>query len=361
MRVCNECGFPVKFASYFDWRSDGTIIGTDRMKMKTQIVFLDAGETEELFADLSDAIGYPVDHILIEAEKNVGKAFYANTPLRLLKYAPHNRFMRPEWVAKASVRVVRTEVAGLGAGLLSADSYHGGRSMVLRIENPCFVPTMVGNSLGIYESIERMDGSDYDYGMEDGDLVIWMRHSEHPEKPEAQARLYLDEVVPGRGNLVYDRCETCGVPRLAAATFEWHLEQGMIINRIARNREFIGNVQSMKAMMRELVEELGEEVKERLYESESRRARDRLSEGNPKDIEEFWDSYLQEMGLRGFGYPRRFRRDGDSLKVDIDNAYTNTLYAARLAGALEAVTGRDTTIEWTASEPDDAQFTVNAV
>lgn len=78
MKTCAERGFPLRFARYFDWRSDGTILGKDRVRMQSRITFLEFGEIEGLFEDLSMMIGVSIDHILIEAEKNIGKAFYAS-------------------------------------------------------------------------------------------------------------------------------------------------------------------------------------------------------------------------------------------------------------------------------------------
>lgn len=95
MRKCSEYDFPVKFARFFDWRNDGTIISTDRTKTRSQITFLEAGELESLFSDLSATIGMSVDDILIQAQKNIGRAIFANLPVRRIKGLPTSRFFRP--------------------------------------------------------------------------------------------------------------------------------------------------------------------------------------------------------------------------------------------------------------------------
>ncbi len=359
MKMCPECGFPVKFARYFDWRNDGTIIGTDRVRTQSQITFIESGELEGVFEELSLLLGVPLDHILIEAEKNVGKAFYASTPVRFLKYAPKNRYARPAFVARISVRVVRSEVAGLGAGLISTDSYRGGTSMVIRLENPCFIPRSVGNSLGIYESIEGIRGADYEYGIEDGDLVIWMRHSSVEKDPLSESRLYLEPIEPAEDIVRYDRCGTCGTPSLVAESLEWRLAEGLIINRITGKRELVQAVQSINAMMRELEAELGDEVLKPIYDCEKEITRAQLSTDMDIAAPGFRDDCLMYFAFRGLGYPRTLSEEGRSLRVEISNAYNAVLYAAKVAAVYECYTGLASDIQWLARESRSASFVLS--
>lgn len=360
MRTCGTCGFPLKFARFFDWRSDGTIVGTDRVRMQSQITFLECGETEGLFFDLSMMLGISIDHILIEAEKNVGKAFYASTPLHLLRYAPRNRYVRPQWIAKAFMRAVRNDVAGLGSGIISADSYRGGRSMVIRFANTCFFPRQVGTSLGIYESIEGIEGADFEYGVEDGDLVIWMRHPTIPSEPLSETRLRLDAVRPGDGPLSYERCSSCGTPLPASRTLEFDITRGVITNRLTAKRESIGAVQSVNAMLRELEAELGEDVGDMLFACQKEITRQRLERDERNYRGEFWESCLLDFALRGLGYPSSVERGEDSITVETRNAYNQVLYAARMAAAFEHSTGRDSEITWAVRRPDCGVYTISA-
>ena len=360
MRECKSCGFPLKFIRFFDWRSDGTILSTDRTRMKSRITFLEDGEIKSVFDKLSRVIGRPVDRILIETEKNVGKEFYASTPLRFLKYAPQNRYLRPQFVAKLSVRLVRNDVAGLGSGVIKAESYRGGESMVMRISNPCFVPLMVGNTLGIYESVEKMKSADYEYNIEDnGDLVIHMSHSDKPGRPLSESRLYLEEVIPGIGPIDYQRCARCGTPIAAAGALQWSIERGAVTNRFTGTRESVGAVQSIKAMVRELVDELGEEILGILYEAQKEFSRRRLEDRSEEDTEKFWERYLFNLALRGLGYPHTFESDDRSVSVEIRTAYEQILYAAKLAAALESITGLPSEILWEKMKPNLGVYTIS--
>jgi|GEM_PF-503084 len=362
VRKCSECGFPLRFACYFDWRSDGTILGTDRVRMQSRITFLEHGEVDGLFDDLAIMLGLPIDHILIEAEKNVGKAFYASTPLQYLRFAPRNPSLRPAWLAKAAVRAVRTDVAGLGSGVIRAESYDPRGSMELRISNPVFAARTVGNSIGIYESIERIHGAHYEYRMEDGELVIVMRHPTGSKEPAplSETRLVLDEVVSGDGSVTYERCASCRTPRDASKSLEWDLPRGTITNRLTRRREVVGSVQSVNAMMRELEAELGEDVFKPLFECQKQITRQQLEAEGIKKGDGFWDRFLFSCAIRGLGFPLATQADEGSVTVEIANAYNQVLYAARVASAFEYASGLPSDTEWIKRQSDLCAFTVSA-
>lgn len=358
MRHCRQCGFPRKFARYFDWRTDGTIISTDRSKTTMQITFLEAGELEDISAHLSRTIGLPVDQFMLEAQKNVGKAIYASLPVIHMKRVPNNRFMRPQWLAKTLVKLMAADIAGLGDGRISLDCYRAGSTLVIRFKNPCVVPLLVGSAQGIYESTEDMPSSNVEYGIEQGgDLVVRLTHA--TERPESEARLYLESVEPGSGPLALDRCGVCAVPWPASRTFEWVMGDGIIRNRLTGRREVIVSVQSVNAILRELEGELGEDVVEVLYDAQLTRALKGLAGDVPADRDGYWKQQLEELALHGLGYPLELERTDDSVTVEIGNAYNQVLYAAKLAAVLEKSTGKPSSITWTRRERDHGAYTIS--
>jgi hypothetical protein len=354
MRQCRDCGFPRKFAKFFDWRSDGTIVSTDSTRTRSQITFLEVSELETLFKDLSDTIGLDIDRIFIGAQKNIGKALYANLPIRHMKRVPD--WLRPRFVARQLVKLIANDIAGLGDGIVSLDEYVAGRTMVVRFANPVLAPLMVGSVSGIYESVEDMPSSKAEYGIEGGDLVIRMTHA--PEQAEAEERLKLEEVVEGQGPLRYDRCGYCGVPREAARTWRWDLSRGIITNKRTGSREAVVAVQSVNAMLRELENELGEDVPALVYDHQKALTIKKLSGAAVDDVASFVKERIGSMALRGLGYPSSFEWKEPTLTVEIKNAYNQDLYAAKLAAVIETATSRSSRIEWQSREPHDDRYTI---
>ncbi|MBU1670548.1 MAG: hypothetical protein KKF41_14825 [Actinobacteria bacterium] len=360
MRRCPDCGFPRRFARFMEWHSDGTIVGS--VKPKIPVMFLEVSEWDSIYDTLADAIGAPIEHIVIEAQKYIGKDLYAM--VRALYWnidarrVPNNRFLRPQWLARLIVAGMGNDLAGLGAGRVRVESYAAGDHLSLRFSDPCMIPMVVGNCLGIYESVEQMDGSNATHRLEDGELVVCMTHAEG--KPESEERLYLEEVEGGTGPLSFQRCGRCGVPVPMCRSVAWDLSKGIIRNPRTWEREEMVAVQSINSILRELERELGEDVIRIVYDAQKAYSRRRLEGSGKDDPAGFWEEYLTGMALRGLGYPVRFETSPSSVTVEIHNAYNQDLYAAKVAAGLEAVTGSVADIEWQTRDRRCDVYTVTA-
>jgi hypothetical protein len=297
-----------------------------------------------------------VEPFQIHAQKSIGKAIFANLPLRHIRRIPNSRLLRPQWFARLAVRLVAGDFAGLGDGIISVDHYRAGVSLVLRFKNPCLVPLLVGSSMGIYESVEEMPFASAEYGMEGSDLVIWLTHS--TERPESEKRLYLEKVLPSDGDLEYERCRRCGTPLVASETFEWEIKEGIIRNRLSGKREVIVSVQSVNAFLRELESELGEDLGNLVYRHQKERDSGKLSvKESSGDMS--LDSYLRELALRGYGYPSHFELSSNALWVEVPNPYNPDLYAAKVAALLEYSADGSTDIRWRRRSRRNCSFEVN--
>ena len=358
MRRCARCGFPGRYTRFLEWHSDGTVIGS--VTPRIPMMFMEVDEWDAISGELASTLGLPIDHVVIEAEKQIGKDLYEMFKRVYhinLKRVPNNRLLRPQWVAKLFLRALRRDISGIGNGSVRVEEYRTGKTLRVRFENPCLTPVVVGNCLGLYESLEIMPGSSAEYGLEGGDLVVRLSHSE--ETPEYEDRLYLEEVEPGEGPLRFDRCPVCGVPLKIARSLSWDLPRGVITNPLTGRREVMVAVQSVNAILRELERELGGEIVEILYNAQKRYSLGHLEGAEASGTEGFWEEYLTEMALRGLGYPAEFEAGGDSISVDMRNAYEQDLYAAKLAGGLEKLTGRGSNINWELREREHARYTIS--
>ena len=361
MRRCSHCGFPLVFARTTQWHSDGTI--TASMGIRLPFMFMAVDERESIFNSLSEKIGFPIEHIFIQAQKNVGKelfelvrTMYGNVDPRRI---PNSRLLRPQWLAKLIVRALRNQLASSGIGRVSVESYRAGEHLHFRVANPSLIPAVVGNLMGIYELVEMMPRARADYSIERGDLIVRLTHD--CTNPESENRLYLEEVRPRTGPLHYQLCPGCGVPSKIGRSLIWDLHRGIVVNLDSGEREGMVAVQSISATVRELATELGDEVLDILYEAQKAYTGERLRRRSwPEDPGEFWEAYLTDLALRGQGYPGRFERGHDRLSVEIANAYEQNLYAAKLAAGLEMLTGRGTRIEWSARERHLGRFVIRA-
>jgi hypothetical protein len=363
MRRCPQCGFPRRFGKFLEWHSDGTVIGSVRPRIP--LMFVEVDEWDNIYDELAMTIGGPIEHIVVEAQKHIGidlydmvKALYWNINA---KRVPNTRWLRPQWLGKLLIWGMGNDLAGLGAGRASLESYRPGDHLTLRFKNPCLHLMVVGNCQGIYESVEKMPGSRAGFKFDGDDLVVYLTPAE--EAPVSEDRLFLEEAVGGKGPLVYERCSKCGVPADAARRLVWQIELGQITNPETGKREDMMAVQSLNAILRELERELGDEVIKIVYRAQKWYALSRLREDEVKagdDPEAFWRSYLMDMALRGLGHPSRFDLSEGSVSVVIENAYNQDLFAAKIAAGMEAVTGGGSEIEWDSRERKLGKYTITA-
>lgn len=324
------------------------------------MMFMEVAEWDAIFDELSNTLGLPVDHIVIEAERQIGKDLYEmfkGVYHINLRRVPNSRLLRPEWLAKLFIRALRRDISGIGNGSVTLEEYKTGKSLRVRFKNPCLVPVVVGNCLGLYESLETMPGSSAEYDLDGGDLVVCLSHAE--KTPESEERLYLEEVEPGTGPLRFEKCGQCGVPLRMGRSLSWDLARGVITNPITGRREVMVAVQSVYAILRELERELGSEIVEILYNAQKRFSLERLDGTEVSDEDAFWEEFLLEIALRGQGYPTRFEAGEGSVSVEMLNAYDQDLFAAKLAAGLEKLTGRGSSIDWELREREHARYTIS--
>lgn len=355
MKQCSECGFPARFASLFEWRGDGTIMMKEHGGALLQIALLDANELQDLFDGLTETMGFTVDHVLVEAQRRVGKAIYANRPIPFMKYIPHSRITRPQFAIKAAVDVLGKDIAAIGFGVVHVDSYRSGDHLSVHVDNACLAPRLVGSFLGAVEMVEGVPMK-AEYRMEGDILTIDVTRSD--EQNHAEERLYLEEVAPARVSLSYERCDECGAPVKVARMIEWDRERGRIEDKATGHRCVMFAVQSLNALQRELEAELGPGVRDFLYDMQVKLSGQAQGASVTNGRGSFWDDYLLGLALRGLGYPDSFASGEGSVEVEISNAYNQTLYAARIAAALEARTGKRSRITWSIRESDSAAYTI---
>jgi len=361
MRRCPQCGFLRRFAKFMEWHSDGTIVGS--LKPKIPLMFLEVDEWDAIYDELALTIGAPIEHIVVEAQKYIGKDLYDMVKALYwnidAKKVPNWRMLRPQWLARLLVWGMGNDLAGLGAGRAKVESYKAGDHLTVRFTNPAVVPMALGSTQGVYESVEQMPGSRVGYKFDGDDLVVHLTHAE--EKPESEGRLYLEEVEAGTGPLQFARCEKCRTPLEASRRLKWNLDRGEIINPLTGKREDMIAVQSLNSTLRELERELGEEVMGIVYGGQKSYTLYRTKEALKKETpEDFWDQYLFELALRGLGYPEEFEASDGTVAVEVKNAYHQNLCAAKIAAGLEALTGRSSEIDWKERERMHGSYVISA-
>ena len=336
LRRCKICGIPLAYAKYLRWYPNGTIIGID--KGRTRLAFLETDLINAVIEGISSFIGLDIQPIVVEAERRTGHRFieplipstYVNLGLYLL---PHDIS-----VIERPSRYIFDHVAGLGYGRFFLLSYKRRQRMTVLCRNPYCAGMLIGDSLGVWEFLEQKEGSCRGE-KENGMLKITLTEAEEP-RPHREDRLVPSVPVYVPGKLDHQLCSGCRLPAFLGRTYDWDIDEGVITDRRTGMRVACVPVASLDAVLRELEEELGQEIPHLVYALTRRAVRDFLAAQGPVD-EEGLRRELREMPLRGFGIARVENIDASSCSITVDNPFGGALLEGMLSGAVSNLWGRE--------------------
>ncbi len=336
LRRCNSCGIPLAYAKYLRWYPNGTIIGID--KGRTRLAFLETDLINSIIDGISAFIGLDILPIVVEAERRTGHRFIETiVPSAYTKLGLY-RMPRDISVIEGPSRYIFDHVAGLGYGRFFLLSYKRRQRMTVLCRNPYCPGMLIGDSLGVWEFLEQKDGA-YRGETENGMLKITLTEAKEP-RPHLEDRLTPAMPVYLPGKLEYKLCQGCRLPSFLGRTYEWDLDEGVITDRRTGKRVACVPVASLDAVLRELEEELGQDIPHLVYSITREAVRGFLSSmGQPG--EEEMRRQLREMPLRGMGSARIEQLDDSSCEVTVDNPFSAALLEGILAGTLSNMWGRE--------------------
>lgn len=316
---CGMCGVPRQVILTNRWREDG-IIETKPVGTR-EVVFLERELVVEVFQGIQDKLGIPIDRIVMEAKRK-DALLYADGVLTgvlgILRWKPLRR---------SAYRFLINQSAAIGLGHIELLDYRPGSRLFGRADPVYHRALFTGDVAGGFESIERKRAGVITRE-EDGWFILELRTTEEAGEED---RLIPVESKAVKTKAEYERCGSCGVPR-EISRFRWVKEKGQIIDTATGEWVFVIGRGGIGAVIRELREELGEEIP-RLVAEHTRRFYRRLME--KQRGEAFND--LSFMGPRGMGVPVPVNiADADpALGVSVFNPFNPPM----VAGMVAAVSG----------------------
>jgi hypothetical protein len=343
MKRCRECETPVVFGKNIRWTKGGTITARDLADLR--LFFIEIDELLNLLSYLGELLGVPVDHIIMESERPIGREMVEATlspPLiRLVRSIP-DAFQKFPF-ARGAFKRVADYARSMGYGSITMIAYEGRRRSLIRVRNPHSVPMIIGDCLGAFQLMLGVNMS-VDWKRENGTILIeFLRTEEEPYDVPIPRAPYRE------GQVELPRCPSCGVPLMLRQYFEWDLVNGIITNRRTAYREAFLSVEGINAIFAEMEKELGEEVPLMVARRQADLTRERLGR---RRLEEEGGvlAVFREMQLRGMGNPVEVEETGKQLKVRVENPFNDALVAGRIAGCYEALEGIKSKFSWVSSE-----------
>ncbi|MBN2027260.1 MAG: hypothetical protein JW854_10935 [Actinobacteria bacterium] len=353
---CKVCGVPKMVSRMNRWMSNGTIVSRGDQRIRQ--VFFEADLLPELRRRISEGLGFPVNRIFYEAQRNATRIVIA----ALLKTHVIKATLRIPPLKQGAVRFFNNMAWMTGTAHSRTVEYHGGKFGVARMCNPWDLDLMAAVVVGAFEALEGKPLRSF--WKKDGDEYL-LRVEVTEAKPELSARLEVEYPPLKDGDYRHHRCPRCGVP-LDIRHMEWREDEGLIIDKRRGIRMLNWEGFTLSLVTRELVRELGDEVIPIIVDAERDYTKKMLEDlGLIGSSDETRGDLLQEMlsllPLYGLGLATDVEyTSGGVLRVWVDNAYSDLFMAGRLAAFYEAMEGKRARVDWSETGPSSVSYLLAA-
>ena len=336
--LCPECGVSTVFTREHEWLDNGDLVQT--RDHGHRLTFIESDNLDPLFAGISHIIGMSIEPIVIETVRRNLRAYL-------------KRFVTDD--IRERIRAKKLDPVDIDRGFMSLATQNGyGRYEVVEsryeddpddyftasITEAFSLPICAGSHCGAMEAILGHDHA-VTYtksGPQTYNIVAFPY-----QQPRAFAgRLHAMRYEPAGGDLVLERCPTCGCP-LALAECEWHLERGVIMNKVLNRRMAIIGQMELNPIFIELEEELGNTIPQIVVEAQRRFSKTGFySIQDVKDEGEF----RATLAMRGLGNLRELKINRRGLHMLVENAALPPMIVGMMQGIFEMAFDLDTDVEW---------------
>ena len=342
VRRCGECGIPRHVSRQVIWRDNGTAY--QRRNPDHRSVFIESENIDGVFRGIEYIIGTTIEHIVVESRRRSAYDY--------LEHMVSERVRK--LVNRIGVRPIFRQVSKIGralgygdVGLMEVRRKHREDDyLIVRIRDPYSIPLFCGD---VEAALEIFDGREVGITYEEVSPDVYdvtARFATHP--PELEERLAWRKYTYKDGDVGFERCPRCGVPK-ALSQFEYNLDKGIIIT-MPGGRRMVGiGPAALEAVFEELESELGETIPEVVIDAQRRF----VAAGfySRKELISGVD-YRKQLALRGLGNLREMEIDDEHLLVRLENACLHLMLVGLLQGFFELVNHRKSGVEWELTADD---------
>jgi hypothetical protein len=349
MRSCTECGVPKRFTRAHRWQNNGTIL--ENRSTAHRMVFTECDNTAGVFTRIEEILGLSIERLINES---VGRLTYDYVNNIVPGIAL--RFFR-----LTSLRPLAASVAGLGRIIGLGDvellsmriKGDEGDYVTIGGRNLYYLPAYCGMVTGAMEAISGQECSMTYEETSPGYYEVTTHVSTHPV--ELKERFQWPEYADKPGDIALEVCEKCGGSK-ALADYEWRMDEGMILRRSDGRRMMIDGPAETDAIFTELEKELGGDIPRVVITAQ----RDFTKSGlhSPDEIADI-ETFRHILAFRGLGNLSEMERDGERLRLCIENPCMHLLLVGLSQGLFELATGRNSEVEWHLAEDGDLTVEVS--
>ncbi len=350
--TCAGCGIPEAFASLNRWLTNGDIVqGTNDA---ARMAMVESDNLDPLLRDIGRAIGISIDHLVINIVARATQLYMDTLIPQTVKELIRSKKMDIPSFSQGVMDLCHT--IGYGKYRFLDYRYENDENDFCRIS--IFRPFSILETSGAFAGvIASTVGGEHSVTYEEVSPGLYELTTGWTTYPEVvKERLQMQLYEPREGDLLLERCSTCGVPLLVSSVCSWDLEDGIITNRENGYRMTILGPGLMDTLFQALEWELGEEIPRLVVDAQRRYVREGFT---PVDFTRGFDELREQLAVRGLGNLREFSMDGQGASMLLENSCMKLLLVGLLQGSFERAMGTNSTAEWELLEGDTLRVRVS--
>lgn len=346
--LCGECGVPGVLIKSHEWR-DGCIV--DRASGAANLFLYEASSTNALIDEVGNLLGIPVDNLVFKAAANAAEGVVRDSikahPLlfELIKKLPLHR------LAYDSSSKLAKGVGAADIRLIEQTGKQGEREATVRIEKPFNIYLVSAMVVGAMRATYGLPVT-YRTSEEGGGFIMKARQDPEGTVEDDYLRLAPSELAPRpmEAGTALAPCRRCGAPRELGSLFSWDFARGTMAEKAGGERMVFPGLYLLNSLIREFDAELGGTTAEIFMQAERKLYGRKLSRAVAGDDPWEEEKLREHVALRGLGFVRELRAEGDKTLVTVDNAFVAPLLAGRFMALWEYLHGREAACDYSIAD-----------
>ncbi|MDY6795048.1 MAG: hypothetical protein SWK76_07190 [Actinomycetota bacterium] len=333
LRVCRECGVPLRISRDHIWEEYGRILSHDTSQ---RLVIVERKVLDEVFGRALKKIGGGLENSLRNA-----KAFDASHYVRSVMVGWRKLALGYPMFKKPYYKLLCDRARLLGLADADLVSYKRGKEVIISCTSCYNKVFFSGDVLG---AVYAGEGKGASVQVEEkGDETLFPATVREGDADEIKRYSFSWE-VPLPGYISYKRCETCGIP-FPVSFFIWDMEKGLMVDTHNGEPVSLVDVAGMNAAYEEIRAEQGKWVDDFLAQETKDRV-DTILPGlewkRRRPEEKIRDLFF--LAYRGMGNPIFTEPMEGGIKARIENPFNYPMVAGISASFLAR--GMPVAFEW---------------
>ena len=341
---CKICGAPLLITreDKWGWRKNGTFVSAGERPN----ILISLDNLTAIFNELEEKLGKPIKKIISETKKQSTKRYVDGVISGFKGLLVRNRFLGE----KAFEKMIRTGRA-VGYGDIWIEKLEWGKILTMCVRGAYFLPELAGDVGGVTQSLWRKPVR---INLEEKNGIGKIMVESALAEEEVAKHLYPSPVLVLPGNITYEICPGCKIPKMVSETFEWDWPKGYLIHRKTGKRWVLLGRHGFNSLLQTLERELGVGLSKLILDIEKKCVKSEMCakkefvtadlKGTQEDYQKLFNP--QYFGLCGWGNPIEVEKREKVLGVKINNPFNDVILAGMIAGIYETIEGMDSEVQW---------------